>query len=638
MRGCSARVFVMLLSVAAAAASADPGALTLAGGTIELLDEHPAVRLVKERLILEPDAVLSRVTAVLDFVNEGAATDVQMGFPVFPDGGPGGYHFVDDFVVEADRQPLSFERVAREIVLGTERETADWYLFSVRFQEAGRHRLVVTYVEKRSAQYDGAVPYVLYTGATWKGTLRKLDVEVRMDDRRNFRSVILTGDGEVLPVEMRGQSLFWHCEDYHGDPEVLRLTYIPGLAQATIDRFPYHCLGDLRYLRWHDGELWAEAEYLCGEVMCSIIAQDNATITLLKEGQELTVPVRTFAEEEGPGPPFVPVQAVCETFGGTLEVTENPHGGPSIAITTPVATIEGLRATALFCGEVRAYRLECLRRLATESPDECDAVCRTLLRRQAEEPAVVLWAVGRLFDVHGAAAVRQGTRALPPGDRSPEALADIIVATKHDLVTRGGGLLLRELDPDGAVEALFRQLSGVEGQDDADPEGVARAVGLALRIVESPLAFGALRRAALTHPSRQVREAALEALGYLGDSASVPLLVSVAKDNGKHEDERARAAAGLARSGIAEAIPALADLAVNVEWPGVSQWALAGLQWLVGMVTSHPPLPEWARAVPAEEAQRLVWPYLEGIEAGPNGPNASGTTNWIRKRLAELPG
>ncbi|MGD9494895.1 MAG: hypothetical protein AB7Y46_01170, partial [Armatimonadota bacterium] len=380
------RHLMMLCALAAVTvALADPGAVTWSGGTLRLMDEHPTISLVSETIILEPNASATRVTADLQFRNEGDACIAQMGFPTLTFPGPG-YHLVRNFSVAADGEPIEAREAeqVQPLEFGEQQRSCLWHLFEVPFEAEQQRALRVSYDEAREHYMWGwiAVPYVLQTGATWRGDVRDINLEVRLGERLNYHRVALADrhvnldssglpDEGLLPAQLDGATLRWSTSDYDGTPALVWLSAELGPAEVIVDDGQPDYWSNWQTACWRDGRLLVEADALAGWLLASVTERADASVTLVKEERSVSLPVTRF--EPGYVPQeteFVDPAPAVQAFGGSVTTSTNDAGDLVLRVTTCPDSAASARATALFPTQALDYRLECLRALAQRWPDE----------------------------------------------------------------------------------------------------------------------------------------------------------------------------------------------------------------------------------------------------------------------------
>jgi len=204
---------------------ADPVPVTWAGGALQVLEDHASVRLVSERLVIEPLMLGTCVTVELHLVNDGQACDVTMAFPVVYHGG--GYRRIANLAAEVDGLPVAVRSATGPALhLAGERTHCSWSTFPVHF-DAGAPRFVTVFYDEMPTHervLEGVcLPYVLRTGGAWRGTVDEIVLEIDLGNRPGFRDVRLTGDGEALAVERAGDLLRWRAANFDGSPEMLCL-------------------------------------------------------------------------------------------------------------------------------------------------------------------------------------------------------------------------------------------------------------------------------------------------------------------------------------------------------------------------------------------------------------------------------
>jgi len=182
------------------------------GGAVSPITEHPSIRLAAEFVRLDFRRSPAEVACVFFLENAGAATTATIGFPN-ESGGVGVHELVpfSSFVsyVDGDTTQITVvpdaERVAYE-------DFNAWYVKTVPFA-AGQTRCVRNVYTGTRGDYStghSAFEYILWTGATWAGTIGVADLVVKWDPTlAPFDSLSIRPDGyHISDDEIR-----WHFTD-----------------------------------------------------------------------------------------------------------------------------------------------------------------------------------------------------------------------------------------------------------------------------------------------------------------------------------------------------------------------------------------------------------------------------------------
>ena len=173
-------------------ALADDAALGRAGSNVMPVYDSP-VRMVAE--VVNIDLKTNTVDAVFTFENTGPAGTVLMGFPMLKeepyspdraDKPPKPYFGYQDFRAYeinddgAQRQLRTEERTGLRPAAGE--FFSKWVVFEVRFDKGQTRQIRNTYRAEyayRNSIGGARLEYVLTTGATWKGTIGRAEINVR---------------------------------------------------------------------------------------------------------------------------------------------------------------------------------------------------------------------------------------------------------------------------------------------------------------------------------------------------------------------------------------------------------------------------------------------------------------------------
>jgi hypothetical protein len=623
-----------------------------AGGTLRLMADQPAISMTSQRLLLEPQATTTLVTVHTQLHNHGDACTAEIGFPMLKYEGVDGYHVLTDFAVDVNGEPLAFTQAeeTRNITLGEEERECEWYLFSVPFGAGQTREVRVRYDERRMFHpyHELRLPFILATGAGWRGAVRDLQAEVRLGDRENFHNLELKGDEEPLPVSERGEALVWGAAEYDGQPEVLWFTATFGPKSLKRDDGAWTAEG-CDCVRWRRGVLLVEADLLCDLLLAESKRHAFGGLGIEKEGQEVPLEGWQLPLAEAPQSRlFVDPRPAFRQFGGGIEVTRDDAGDVAVEIAALPDSADSARATAYFLRQKTEYRLRCLEALANRWPEGlADLYEQTVGRQALDDPSVLVWALGHLAESapEPPDAAKFVSRMRFGDDADPVAeLADIIVSTSYDTVVRGGGMALAQLDPEAATVELLRAIPRYtiwwEGRHRA------RRAGLAMRLAGDPQAAQVVMSLIDDYGETDEAENAMRALGFLGDDAAIEFLVETALAlRERSHDMNCAAAQALSVIGTPAALAACADVWQRTSSSEVRSRARRGFEFamgdpgVAGALFLRPP-PEWARQMSVEDGCRVSLPLLEGLmpkaeEIGREGGLAS-LIERTRKKLAEF--
>jgi hypothetical protein len=145
------------------------------GGTVQAMEAHSPVRMEREHV--EVDFGNRRVVAEFSFQNQGAATNVLMGFPEegygdiqVPGGATGSY--LESFRSWVDGEPIATELWRNEWDPDSQ-VYRQWWTKTVWFAEGQRRWVRSEYVTQYSSDTmtQRRLYYVLGTGGPWAGTI-----------------------------------------------------------------------------------------------------------------------------------------------------------------------------------------------------------------------------------------------------------------------------------------------------------------------------------------------------------------------------------------------------------------------------------------------------------------------------------
>lgn len=160
----------------------DDGYVSL-GGAPKLMKGHPTVRMADEFVRIDVQSKTIVVDVTFTFVNDGAATTVMMGFP--------DQYYFDQEEVEPFGSLKDFTSWVRGKKVPTRivGEQYDcWHVKQVSFKKGETVKVRNRYLTNGTTSalnrsgYLRDVPYILETGASWRGPIGKAVVEITMRD------------------------------------------------------------------------------------------------------------------------------------------------------------------------------------------------------------------------------------------------------------------------------------------------------------------------------------------------------------------------------------------------------------------------------------------------------------------------
>ena len=177
-----------------AAAQADDSALRVSGGMVQVMDDHPSIRMERASIEADVRAKQSHVRCEFVFVNDGPATAVTMGFPAFRGHNVGGdteaAPALEGFRSWVDGQSVATRKIVQS--MKPERPPDRWYTKRVAFAKGQRRVVRDTYTQPHGEISDGSYffPYVLTTGASWHGPIGHVAVVVRWSEPHEWIAMI----------------------------------------------------------------------------------------------------------------------------------------------------------------------------------------------------------------------------------------------------------------------------------------------------------------------------------------------------------------------------------------------------------------------------------------------------------------
>jgi hypothetical protein len=217
-------------------AAADDGSVETVGGAVRLMGSHSSVRMVSETVKARVGPDLVRVDCQFVFKNDGPADTVLIGFP---DGASGPYmgggeeYEIESFRSWVDEVEVECQRVPDAD--GVRAAVGSWWTKRVVFPVGAVRRIRNRYEVSPSWHPMGlgaedsdstdayrAFRYVLWTGASWKGTIGTVEIFATLDGIPLDRVVTTSPDAQRADRTFR-----WTFHDFEpgsgGAPEVVEL-------------------------------------------------------------------------------------------------------------------------------------------------------------------------------------------------------------------------------------------------------------------------------------------------------------------------------------------------------------------------------------------------------------------------------
>jgi hypothetical protein len=219
---------VFWLAFSLSGAVADDSAMSdISGGTVQPMKSHPTIRMVNETVDIKLGEKVGRewpafVRCEFQLRNDGAATDVTIGFPEEAssegDSCPsmrlrGFESWVDGKKVKVSYMPVPKQK--KPDADAQEGKYEAWFVKKVHFEAGQTHRVVDAYsMRLGSSNTAGEVThcllsYVLRTGANWKGTIESAVIRADLSPAAAYYQV-----SAIPPGYTRKQNtLTWTLKD-----------------------------------------------------------------------------------------------------------------------------------------------------------------------------------------------------------------------------------------------------------------------------------------------------------------------------------------------------------------------------------------------------------------------------------------
>lgn len=328
------------------AAIADDAAIGAVGGTLMPLEDHAAIRMVREDIHIKTfkNGINSyRIEAYCRFVfhNEGNATKVMMGFPEDIDGNSNGFSY---FQSKVDGKPVYVRRSSPdkpEMPI-----SRIWRIKEVYFDKNQTRVIEDIYGGPAGTNTSGesTVRYVLKTGSSWHGLIGKIAVTIDASAFEGFQTMIPSPPN----FQKHGNKLIWHFENVE-PKEDIKVIFWPGYSKFIVNGkdvyIRYACESGMPYLE--NGYLVAQPA-LIGNLLNKITQymddtsydSENVVIKIgdkivrlsvgdtnaIIDGRRITLPkAPRIRRIDGEAALVAPIAAIMRALGATVRY-DNPTG------------------------------------------------------------------------------------------------------------------------------------------------------------------------------------------------------------------------------------------------------------------------------------------------------------------------
>jgi len=206
-------LLVSLWLIVSSAANGNDTAVRGVSGTIQAMDAHPTVRLVREKVHARLTWEGAKVRCEFVFRNEGPATTVKMGFPerasgdVRPTEEPALKNFRSWVDGREVRTRFVVEKPVREL------EYSAWHVKEVSFAANQERKVVNEYAAPLGEDSMGGrfFTYILTTGSSWKGKIGAAEIIV---DVGGISSLYYVTAVHPEGYRRRGYTFSWRMKNF----------------------------------------------------------------------------------------------------------------------------------------------------------------------------------------------------------------------------------------------------------------------------------------------------------------------------------------------------------------------------------------------------------------------------------------
>ncbi|HEX5324927.1 MAG TPA: hypothetical protein VFW40_14160, partial [Capsulimonadaceae bacterium] len=217
---------------------ADDASISGVGGAVEMIGQHPTIRMVEERVSIT-NPKFPHVTASFVFHNDGRATTVLIGFPerAYGAGADKQGAGLANFQSLVDGKPI---RVTERPDSGNVADSGDyegWLVKKVHFGAHQTHVITDTYDGGGGEEAMGSqfFVYVLKSGASWKGPIGRAVISADLSSLAGYSPLLI----EPAGYKIVGHKVIWDLRNFKPKDDI-EVTWFPAFLDVDVNgQYPY---------------------------------------------------------------------------------------------------------------------------------------------------------------------------------------------------------------------------------------------------------------------------------------------------------------------------------------------------------------------------------------------------------------
>lgn len=337
---------VVFIAICCCTAYSDDSAMSIVdGGTVQPMDKHPSIRMMRETVDVKLGTRVGNewpvfVRCQFEFHNDGPATDTNMGFPEIAQGSgdSSASGRIKSFKSWVDGQPVKIKYMPSSGNSKGEfrKRYKAWYVKKVHFDAGQSRRVVVVYSARLGFSNTASSPegmvflfgYILRTGANWKGLIEKAVINVDTSAAGNRYNI------DALPsgYKAKKNKLTWTFKNFEPTQDI-------GLTFKQ--RFPLLNGKSVHYDIWEpcyelNGVVMAASRFLYelgGEIdlnnsICTIkyakhiLRLRSGSKTAMLDGKKIILTHAPWQEKDS-DQFAVPLEEIVRLLGGSVKYDSN---------------------------------------------------------------------------------------------------------------------------------------------------------------------------------------------------------------------------------------------------------------------------------------------------------------------------